>query len=41
MLNRECEEVLLNDQGKFIGIKSEGEVELTIYLDCFWKNFNR
>ena len=30
MLNRECEEVLLNDQGKFIGIKSQGEVEFIL-----------
>jgi len=26
MLNRDCDEILLNDQGKFIGIKSQGEV---------------
>ena len=26
MLNRECDEILLDDQGKFVGIKSQGEV---------------
>jgi Rab GDP dissociation inhibitor len=28
MLNRDCEEILLDEQGKFVGIKSQGEVEL-------------
>ncbi len=26
MLNRDVEEILYNDEGKFIGIKSQGEV---------------
>ena len=26
MLNRDCDEILLNEEGKFIGIKSQGEV---------------
>jgi Rab GDP dissociation inhibitor len=31
MLNRDVEEILFNDQGKFVGIKSQGEVSASIY----------
>jgi hypothetical protein len=35
MLNRDCEEILFDEQKKFVGIKSQGEVNNKIY------NFNK
>jgi Rab GDP dissociation inhibitor len=43
MLNRDCEEILYDENGKFMGIKSQGEVIPYIHnyhLDCVWKSIN-
>ena len=41
MLNRDVEDILVDDKGKFIGIKSQGEVILLKYIGCLWRNFGR
>jgi len=37
MLNRDVEEILFGEDGKFLGIKSQGEVIIYyLYLDSIW-----